>query len=267
MAHIHKLYIMTLERSHRLPYCLGALGAKETPMEIVEPVFGIDDYAYDKSRALCEDAVKDGFDVFQDILRDGYHNKHPIGYLAQRWNYLRLFRKVIDCGEVCMILQDDYTFHGNIGKKSFVIFPHVDDLVCHLIAFGDFRVCIFGMDADSREIVEERELVETHEIPIFSKLVPQLVSQNDTMIVLSPAGAEYLTKVVSVMPFRKNVQNCLGWLWTEGLPQPKGNYTTVADGARPIFSDEVSEKYLPSTIHTDTMNWQVARPVETTRDT
>lgn len=259
MAHIQKIYIMTLKRANRLPFCLGALAAMETPMDIVEPVFGIDDHDYETSDALYKDAIADGFTRFEKIVAAGFYKKFPIAYHAQRWNYHRLFRKIVDSGVVSMILQDDYCFHLPYN------FWAVDEIVGNLYARGDFKGVLLGCgEAFRQRYIAQGGIAQKVGDKLGSEVFTRYVGEHDTCLVLSPDGAGRLDTIVPDFVGAQNFQVALRAI-DEQVDQFNGNYTLINYASRPIFQDEIADKWLPSVIHTDTFNWVPQRPAEETR--
>ena len=259
MSHINRIYVMTLERSNRLPYALGALAAKDTPMQYVEPVFGKDDWDYEKSVDLCKDAVKDGFEAFQRILDEGFYKEHPIAYLCQRWNYLRIFRMMVDTGRQNILLQDDYMFFGDVDYWV------MDTFAAELEYFGLFKNCLFSMACRSEDHWKNIREFKTFPCEFFKELIPRIVSNVDTGILSSAEGAEWFIEAVTDTPEPNNFQNVLAWLSNHPEAQPDGNWTTLRRAVCPIYADDLAEIHLPSTVHTDVFNWKIARPASETQ--
>lgn len=264
MPVLKKIFVMTLERQDRVPYCLGSLSVNNTPMEIVEPVYGKDDHAYEKGRDVCDDAIRDGFEAFAHILEGGHHNTHPIGYLAQRWNYLRLFRRIAESDQPALILQDDYTFNPDPETH----FWEFDALVLDFLERGGFMNAIFGINAPRfpRETYANKlELLKRYSR--YMLFCPLLVGNNDVAVLMSPEGAQWMIDTVTQLPAPNNFQNCLSEIWESGMDQPQGNYTTLLSPFHNIFRDAFQTKYQPSTIHTTNYDWLVSRtPTDTSDD-
>jgi len=259
---INKIYIMTLERSGRLPYTLGAMGGGGVPMEIVESVFGIDDIAYKKSVDLCKDAIKDGFDVFQEILDAGHHETCPIIYLCQRWNRLRLLRRIADENNISFVFYDDFCLHNYSTCGRPVSYSNFDELVAYLCELGEFKNLVFEEDFENTLPYPNINVRD-----FAWGLFPFLYSGNDNAFVASPAGAAWLIETFNGLPHLRHFEDMLWHLrhGRETVKQPFGNWTSTALRIRFIFSShEQTQKYMPTTIHTDFTCAEVLRPVEET---
>ena len=108
LHHIKKIFIMTLEATpHRKWGMIGALDARQFPMDKVEPVHGIDGLKYDTHEMLIEDAVADGFKFFGTYEK---YLERPIPMVAGTWSACRLLRHISKLSSPCLLMEDDWVF-------------------------------------------------------------------------------------------------------------------------------------------------------------
>jgi len=279
---IEKTLIMTLEKTpDRLTSCLGALSTVHIPPDTLTPVYGNDDFDYEKSRHMCEAAAADGFEVFEKVLENGEHNRKPISDMTQCWNYLRLWRKVIALNVTCLIIQDDYTLAYPV---VFLDLEHIaNDLAPDILIlngspdYGKFR----------KEIVRCTDGYGT-------ECVRGIINNQDMGMLVSPEGAAHLTAAVSefyhvpnigVYSFQ-DILNLFGQREYEMLKsigvedydrfESLDVFTVLGHYICPIFDPESKlwQKFR-SSVHADNLTlievdgrerWPLLRPIEETRD-
>jgi len=248
MAHLNNIYIMTLERANRVQFCLGALAALSTPMEIVEPVYGIDDHDYQTALELCEAASAD-YPYFRNIIETGDYKERPIAYLAQRWNYYNLLKKIADGDNFAMLIQDDYCFMNPYD------FWKVDDLV-GAICQENLNCVVLGCVEEHRERYNSLPRKTFNDSELFTKAV----GYYDTTLVFSPAGAAWMLEASQQSLESSNFQ--MSMMDISDMEQPEGFWTLCSGNAsRPIVDDHT---LMPSIVHTDNEHWVVQRKPETT---
>lgn len=107
LTSVSNIFIMTLKLTPNRKWgCIGALEAREFPMDRVHAVHGIDGLEYKTHQAIIKDAVADGFPFFEnpDFL------KRPIPMVAGSWSACRVLRCVAKTQETAIIMEDDWVF-------------------------------------------------------------------------------------------------------------------------------------------------------------
>jgi len=279
---IEKTLIMTLEKTpDRLTSCLGALSTVHIPNDTLTPVFGNDDFDYEKSRQMCEAAATDGFDVFEKVLEKNEHNRKPITDMTQCWNYLRLWRKVIELGVTCLIIHDDYT----------LAYPIVFLDIEHIANDLSPDILILSGSPDYAEFRRETVMCTDG---YGTRCVRGIINNQDMGMLVSPKGAQYLTESVSEFYHVPNIDvysfqdilNLFGQREYETLKsigvkdydrfESRNVFTVLGDSICRIFDPESKLwQRFRSSVHTDNVTlvevdgrerWPLLRPIEETRD-
>lgn len=78
------------------------------PPDCIEVFNGPDNRDYAKTRDIFEAVVADGFSHYQRYLDDKYDEWMSAAIAAQMWGYCKLFRCIIEKGETCLVIHDDW---------------------------------------------------------------------------------------------------------------------------------------------------------------
>lgn len=279
---VEKTLIMTLEKTpDRLTSCLGALSTVHIPNDTLTPVYGNDDFDYEKSRHVCEAAAADGFDVFGKVIDTGEHNRKPISDITQAWNFCRLWRKVIELDVTCLIIQDDYT----------LAYPIVFLDIAHIVRDLSPDILILAGSPDYAAFRRETVMCTDG---YGTRCVRGIINNQDMGMIVSPIGAQYLIESVSeffhvpdinVHSFQ-DILNLFGQREYETLKsidvkdydrfESRNVFTVLGDYICRIFDPE-SELWqrFKSSVHADNVTlievdgrerWPLIRPIEETAD-
>ena len=108
LTSVSNIFIMTLKSTPNRKWgCLGALEAREFPMDRVHIVHGMDGLEYKTHEALIKDAVSDGFAFFAENEK---FLERPIGMVAGSWSACRVLRHVVEKQKTAIVMEDDWIF-------------------------------------------------------------------------------------------------------------------------------------------------------------
>lgn len=125
---INNIYVLNCpDETKRLDICREHLLNSKVSSEKIKVFEAKSHKSYHKSRELCEDAIRDGFDFFDKGLAVGIQNKVYIGYLAQAWSYMRFMRHIIETDESSILIHDDSYFTCSFDNllNSFDKLPYM----------------------------------------------------------------------------------------------------------------------------------------------
>ena len=182
-----KVIRMNLERHHtRRDFINGALVAMGFKYEDIFVWKAKDNFSYEKTYQLYEDAVRDGFPHFQIMLDTYMDDKVPISFASQHWNWCRILRHIAnESDDPVIVLLDKFYFQVGPEKIEKLL-----DAAQNTAAAEKVPLKFVALDYDSRpkHIKSPVELVPPENI--FIRGIPSYAV--DKASIITPIGADWL---------------------------------------------------------------------------
>lgn len=160
---------------------------KGVPPDLIEVFYGPDGNAYEKTYHIFESMVAEGFSHVQIWIDHKYDKWIGASQIAQQWGYLRLLKYIIEKGDTCMVIHDDWLIHSD---RSYAEFINIKE---HAEQVAEREKTTLKYIALHHTHLREDMFYPLKEIKPEGILIRGVVSMGaDVAFIISPAGAAWL---------------------------------------------------------------------------
>ena len=160
---------------------------KGVPPDLIEVFYGPDGNDYEKTYHIFESMVAEGFSHVQTWIDHKYDNWIGSSQTTQQWAYLRLLKYIIEKGETCLVIHDDWLIQEGRNYADFI------NIKEHAEQVAEREKTTLKYIAFHHTHLREDMFYPPNEIKPESILFRGVVSAGaDIAFIITPAGAEWL---------------------------------------------------------------------------